>query len=149
MNRPTQALLVVMAAFLFLGPQIAKTEEPEEVQGDKRAKAPVSESTNRSGMRAYIDPETGELVGYRPPDRADVQVSERLRQALSRSDEGLESVTLPDGSVRVDLQGRFRHLNAARLDAGHELHTICVDHFSHLLEFIAPANSASEAGEEQ
>lgn len=37
----------------------------------------------------YIDPETGETIGYRRPEAAMLRADERLRQAMSRSHEGL------------------------------------------------------------
>ncbi len=145
MGRPMQALQMLLAVVVFLVPLFAMAEDPEKTQTAVRAKAPAPHSTSGAGLRAHIDPETGELIGYRAPGRADIQLSERVQEALSRSDEGLESITLPDGSVRVDLQGRFRHLNAARLVSGRDLESICVDHLLPLWEFIVASSSMNEA----
>ncbi len=143
MNKPPFIFNILFASVAMLAPILVCAEGPENTQ---RAEVLDRETQNRSGMRAHIDPETGELIGYRAPEATDARISDHVRNALSRSDEGLESVTLPDGSVRVDLQGRFRHLNAARTGSGHGPDSICVDHYSHLLAFIA-ASSPLKQGE--
>lgn len=60
------------------------------------------------GQMVYIDPATGE---FSTPSAAGVPMPEALRRpdpALSTSSVGLQEVVHPDGSVSVDLQGRFQ-----------------------------------------
>lgn len=97
----------------------------------------------RTGLSVRVDPETGEILGYRRAEPPAERLEQPLSEALSRSDEGLRQMTLPDGSVRVDLQGRFRHLNAARLGRSGEIEQICADHFHLLTGFL---NTHSEIG---
>ncbi len=46
----------------------------------------------------------------------DVEMAEFLKRTTNRSSEGLRKVTKPDGSMMVDLQGRFQHAMLSRLD---------------------------------
>jgi hypothetical protein len=67
-------------------------------------------------QRVYIDPATGE---FSTPAMAGRGLPDTLRRpdpALSTSSVGLEQVVHPDGSVSVDLQGRFRSRVYATVD---------------------------------
>ena len=76
-------------------------------------------------MRVSIDPETGELApGHVPVGKAE---DADLQESLNRSSEGLVEVHHPDGSVSVDLQGRFHNASMARIDSTGKLQTTCVD----------------------
>jgi hypothetical protein len=75
-----------------------------------RATAPLAAS---GGMVIAIDPETGRLV---PPSREQLlALTSREQNALSRSLDGLLQVRHADGSVSVDLQGRFQEFAVARM----------------------------------
>jgi len=82
-------------------------------------------SPGSAAMRVSIDPETGELVHGQVP--AGKPEDAQLQEALSRSDEGLVEVHHADGSVSIDLQGRFQNASIARIDSTGKLHTTCVD----------------------
>jgi hypothetical protein len=56
-----------------------------------------------AGMRIFRDPETG---GIAPPNAAESAALEN--DSNSEDMTGLTQVTLPDGSVMIDLQGRFQ-----------------------------------------
>lgn len=82
-----------------VGPEPADTVTQA---GDEQGAA-VRQRT--SGFRAYVDPETGQLI--EPPEEAP---AEPTAPALSTSDEGLVAVPspVPGGGNMVNLQGRFR-----------------------------------------
>lgn len=68
-----------------------------------------------AGMKIYRDPETGEFLSE--PPKGDPQSDLVLEQGAGNfSDEDLEMVTHPDGSVSVDLQGRFQLQIYATMD---------------------------------
>ena len=56
------------------------------------------------GMKAYVDPQTGELLPERPPDLP----PEPASAALDHSTAGLVEVPAPGGGSMIDLQGRFQ-----------------------------------------
>ena len=80
----------------------------------------------QSGMRVALDTETGTL-GLPSPEEQKVLDAE-LEEMLSRSTDGLQRQVLPDGTVRVNLQGRFQSASIATIDAQGHVHTSCVDH---------------------
>lgn len=69
----------------------------------------------QAGMRAYIDPQTGELA--EPPAGAS-SAAGTVNEAFSRSSEHLVEVqgTTPAGGVKVDVRGRFLSTFTATLD---------------------------------
>ncbi len=57
---------------------------------------------------------------------ADRELATSIRALTSRSDAGLQPTVVADGSVSIDLQGRFRHAHIARLGDDGNLHAQCV-----------------------
>jgi len=73
--------------------------------------APAAES----GLRAYIDPETG-TIGGMPP----------AAETPAQADPVFEEVVLPDGSVMVDLKGTGQEFFILQLDANGNRAVRCV-----------------------
>lgn len=97
---------------------------------DRAAKQPVAAPRptpplGGAGVRVAIDPATGEL-GLPSPEQARL-LGAAEEAALSRSSVGLHQVYLPDGTVMIDLQGRFMDYLVARVDASGKLRVGCVD----------------------
>jgi hypothetical protein len=91
---------------------------------------PVSEfAPGEAGLRAAIDPETGDLAVGADAMRlqADKTIDAQLRESLSRSDDGLVEVIYPEGHVGVHLKGRFMSTSVARLNDAGEVETLCTD----------------------
>ena len=79
------------------------------------------------------------------PTREQILSDPFLRNALSRSTEGLERVRRPDGAVKLDLQGRFQSISAARIGADGEVEIGCAETHDSLADFLAAHPSASES----
>ena len=92
-----------------------------------------------AAMRVAIDPETGEFVPA-VDKAADVQ----LQQLLRRDSDGLVEVVHPDGSVSIDLEGRFMNASLARIDADGELETICTTNHDHAQDFLSDEGAVRE-----
>lgn len=76
-------------------------------------------------MRAYLDPETGKLtVGAMPS--GEIELDAELQNALRYDDEGLQSVKHADGSVSINLQGRYQSVSVVKLDENGKF-TFCTD----------------------
>ncbi len=88
------------------------------------------------GMIVAVDPETGALV---LPSPAEVQ---RLRGAertgLLRSSAGLVEQRFPDGTVMVDLQGRFREFTVVQADPSGRPRFECVHDAAALERLLGP-----------
>lgn len=77
------------------------------------------------GMLIGIDPETGKLG--MPTREQWNQLSDLEQQRLDHSSAGLIEVHHPDGSVSVDLQGRFQEFATVRIGPDGKLIFQCVD----------------------
>jgi hypothetical protein len=71
------------------------------------------------------------------PTRERILDNEYLRNALSRSARGLEVIRHGDGTLTVDLQGRFQSISAARLGADGRIETICTARHETLADYLA------------
>ena len=82
---------------------------------------PATHQPMDAGMRIFIDPETGTIGG---PTQA--QLEEMAADAaLNQSTDGLVQVTMPDGSVMMNLEGRFQDYYMVKLDAKGRRHVVC------------------------
>jgi len=78
------------------------------------------------------------------PTNAEIMNNPILRNALSRSSEGLVFQRSPGGGVVVDLQGRFQNISVARIDADGEIRMGCADSHESLAEFLAAHPGSAE-----
>lgn len=149
MNHPCRGTLftIALAVAGFLPVNVIADETDDEPPTP--VQAPANERpSGQAGLRVYIDPETGEILDEIPPE-AQEQLERRARERypLNYSHEGLESVTLPDGSVRLDLQGRFRSFQAVRRNEYGELEHLCTQHPGGLHQFLHTHPGAEETGD--
>jgi hypothetical protein len=68
-----------------------------------------------SGMRLYVDPNTGEFLEA-PPEGVQVQMSQEEMAPFSTSESGLFEEDAPGGGKMVNLRGRFQEAFTARVD---------------------------------
>ena len=105
------------------------------------APRPIAAAPGRAGMVIEIDPLPGEIgVASTDPIPA---IPAALDPALDRSTRGLEVLTLPDGSQRVDLRGRFRSYSVATIGADGRLSTACADHPATALGLARAASTSN------
>ena len=85
--------------------------------------------------RVFINPETGKLggppAGVKPPG-----LSIATQNRLSRSSDGLQTQQLPDGTVLMNLQGRFQNMSVVTLGEHGEAHLTCSHSVDHLEKAI-------------
>lgn len=122
------------------------TKVTSVVRKAKAVTAPVAAVTivdqplPQSGLRAFIDPETGVLGA---PSTQQLEALEAQAE-INESFEGLEKVTQADGSVMVDLQGRFQEFYMVKLDAKGRRTTVCGRDPRALLDPVAPVVAPAE-----
>jgi hypothetical protein len=114
-----------------VSPAVAESAPP----ADGSSTSQVTTTPGSAGMWAAIDPETGDLIPV-PAGTVTKARDAELARMLSRSTDGLEEVVLPDGSVMVDLQGRFMNASVATIDENGELQTSCVDDADEALHLL-------------
>lgn len=108
---PTLRALLLAAAVL---------SAPLAVAGDATPPAKDKESAVNAGMRAYVDPETGQLTSA-PEKGAALPTPERRMELIERIDH-------PNGMVQVNFHGQAdEYMVAARKTDG-SLATWCAEH---------------------
>lgn len=77
------------------------------------------------GQDVQVDSQTGEIQPLTPQEAA--KLAEGLKPMLNQSTEGLVQVQHTDGSVSVDLEGRFQDVTVARVNKDGTVSQSCVD----------------------
>jgi len=125
--------LILLSTFTLGALGITRATADAAAQDDQQLSAATS--TGQSAARVYIDPETRKLGG--PPSGIEppgLSIAEQNK--LSRSEEGLEKRVLPDGTMLVNLQGRFQNMSVVTMTPDGETHITCnhsVDDVEHKL----------------
>jgi hypothetical protein len=78
-----------------------------------------------NGQVVGLDGQTGQ---YRPltPEEAQ-RLAEGIKPLVNQSDEGLKQVQRPDGSVSMNLEGRFQNVSVAQKNADGSISESCVN----------------------
>jgi hypothetical protein len=117
---PALASLAVAAALTLDPGQAAR---PRERAG--AATHPPFVRPGAAGRIVALDPETGRLGAASPDQMRDLRATAGVA-SVSRSEEGLVETRLTDGTVILDLNGRFQDYMVARLDRNGRLTYGCV-----------------------
>jgi len=131
---PHASPLAILLMTLAFSPAFAADPAPATAAAGASAApaAPVGrapETVVPGAMMMARDPLTGELRAPTAEEMAALGAGlSRAGQSLNYSDEGLKQVVLPDGTVMVDLQGRFMSTSVAFIDADGRLVRQCNDH---------------------
>jgi hypothetical protein len=89
------------------------------------ARTPGATPRGRAGMVVGIDPASGELG---PPTAEQLRaIQAGTDPSLDHSTAGLEVITFPDGSQRVNLAGRFRAYSVVTIGGDGLVHLDCVE----------------------
>jgi hypothetical protein len=101
-----------------------------------------------AGMVVGIDPLTGR-IGMPTPEQL-AELAALSPQALRTSGEGLVEVHYPDGSVSIDLEGRFQEYAVARVGPDGKLVFQCVNDRQALRRALrAPVTTPAPAAEDR
>ncbi len=137
--RSRQRLLALCLPLLAIVIIIATLPDASRILPSHAARQGIS-PYGAAAMRASLDPETGAL-SVNPTPAGSFKM---LDKALSRSSAGLIQKTQPNGTVSVDLQGRFMSASVAHIDAKGQLHTTCTEDLNEakrVLEGTSPQTS--------
>jgi hypothetical protein len=120
------ALLALAVVSLAL-PALAG-DEPAAAAQEEQAVAPATATAApvaAAGLVAYIDPATGGLTAT-PTEEQRAAMRNALAALVNDSGEGLVEVRLPDGSVVMDLQGRFQEAVVVQVAPDGTRHMQCI-----------------------
>lgn len=95
----------------------ARTPDPGAHAAGRALAAAPQTTAAEGGRMVAIDPETGQL-GAPTPEQIQALRPALERAVESRTDEGLKETRLPDGTVILDLDGRFQEHAMARVQNG-------------------------------
>ncbi len=121
------AVIVGAATITVVSKQLATRNTSTSVA----AKATTSDTAKKfvtvkvAGRDVQVDPQTGQIKPLTPEEAK--QLADGLKTMLNKSTEGLVKVKNADGSVSMDLQGRFQNVAVARVNADGTLEQSCVD----------------------
>lgn len=78
-----------------------------------------------AGQDVQVDSQTGQMKELTPEEAQ--KLAAGLKQMVNQSTEGLEQVQHADGSVSMDLEGRFQNVTVARVNEDGSVSQSCVD----------------------
>jgi len=118
------ALAAVSLALPALAGDDPAAAAPQE-QAVAQAPAEVAPPVAAAGLVAYIDPATGGLTST-PTEEQRAEMRAALAALVNDSGEGLVEVRLPDGSVVMDLHGRFQEAVVVQVAPDATRHMQCI-----------------------
>jgi len=121
------AVVIAAAAITVASRQLAtakvtKTETAQVTRPDAGKKYVTMKV---AGREVQVDAQTGKIKPLTPEEAQ--QLADGLKTMLNRSTEGLEQERHADGSVSVDLQGRFQNVAVARVNEDGSVEQSCID----------------------
>ena len=126
--------IMAVAVITVVSRQVVKGNGGDAGKGPNNAETPgtVPENSGEkygtvkvAGREVQVDPQTGQIKPLTPEEAK--RLADGLKVMLNQSTEGLVEVHHADGSVSMDLQGRFQHVMVARTEADGTLTQSCID----------------------
>lgn len=121
------AVVVVATAITVISRQKGRT-----AQAEKREEAKAATTTTRTfvtrrvgNQDILINSQTGEIKPLTPEEAQ--RLANGIAPMLDNSTDGLAQVRHADGSVSMDLEGRFQNVTVARVNADGTIEQSCVD----------------------
>jgi hypothetical protein len=115
-----------LGAMAAVSLRTSRAKDPAARQNNSQAVGNSrSNPSLRVGAQIPLDPQTGQV---RPLTQEEAQeLAAGIKQLVNQSTDGLQSVRHADGSVSIDLQGRFQSIAVAKRDEDGKVIQSCVD----------------------
>lgn len=113
--QPAAATLFAMA----MAPGAASSQDEQSDHQSEKNAAPAASG----GLRTYLDPATGRLIDHPPYGEPTLELSDEALYRFNTDHFGLIEERLPDGTLKVDLKGRFRAGSVATVDEDGDVQT--------------------------
>jgi hypothetical protein len=121
------AIVVAAAAITVVSRQVVKGKGPNAPQAgfaDTRSSKKYV-AVNVAGRQVQVDSQSGQVKPLTSQEAK--ELADGLKVMLNRSTEGLVQEQQEDGSVSMDLQGRFQNVAVARVNEDGSITQSCVD----------------------
>ena len=120
--------LIAIGAITVVSRQL-RADKSIQKTADVSAKANSSDkkyvTVKVAGREVQVDSQTGQIRPLTPQEAQ--QLADGLKGMLNKSTDGLVQQKHDDGSVSMDLQGRFQNVELARVNADGSVEQACVD----------------------
>jgi Tfp pilus assembly protein FimT len=120
--------ILAIAAVTVVSRQKARangaSEAERSLQVAKKSKGNFV-TVNVAGQDVQVDGQTGQIQQLTPEEAQ--KLAAGLKQMVNQSTEGLVQVQHADGSVSMDLEGRFQNVAVARVNKDGSVTQSCVD----------------------
>jgi hypothetical protein len=134
-SRRSALAIVVATIFLAIGAVTVISKQmvkAREGSNNQEKRLPVTQAANRNyvtvkvaGQDVQVDSQTGQIRELTPEEAQ--RMAEALKQSLNRSTDDLVQEQQPDGSVTMELDGRFQSVTVAKVNEDGSLSQSCVD----------------------
>jgi len=116
-------LLIAVAAITVLAKQL--TSANASPSRSASSEAPKYVTVKVAGQDVQVDPQTGQIKPLSPEEAK--RLADELKPVLNRSTDGLNQVRHGDGSLSMDLQGRFQNVVVVRRNTDGSIERSCID----------------------
>jgi len=116
-------LLIAVAAITVLAKQLTSANASPPQSGSSEASKYVTVKV--AGQDVQVDPQTGQIKPLSPQEAQ--RLADELKPVLNRSTDGLKQVRHGDGSLSMDLEGRFQNVVVARRNTDGSIEHSCID----------------------
>jgi hypothetical protein len=121
------ASILLAMVFLTVGVVVGTSKQKFGAKKSHSAATgiPVTNGAETATRKAQVDAQTGQI---KPLTQEEAQkLASALKELANQSTDGLKSVHHPDGSVSMDLQGRFQNVALAKRNEDGTVSQSCVD----------------------
>lgn len=131
------ATVLVISVVTALSMQSGQTQKPKVEEGksqvaNQRHRNYVT--SNAAGQTVVLDRQTGQTRPLTPQEAS--LLAEGIKQLVSQSTDGLVQIHHADGSVSMDLQGRFQNVLLAKKEDDGTISQACVDNLESAAAFF-------------
>jgi hypothetical protein len=119
-------MVVAIATVTVVSKQQSQTTSVNKAEKSKKTARKANFTTVKvAGQDVKVDGHTGQMAQLTPEEAR--KLAEGLKNMVSQSTEGLVQVQHQDGSVSMDLRGRFQNVTVARVNKDGSVSRSCVD----------------------
>jgi len=129
-------IAAALLAFSAAGVAVAQTATATESQPTLKVQKTQAAVPAGAGQQAALDPAAG-TAGEPTPEQIQ-SIETAMAEMLSRSSEGLQVVEWPDGTLTMDLQGRFQEMIVATVAPDGTVRIGCVNQPGQVRAVLAP-----------
>ena len=130
--------IIVAATALVIGAATVVSRQRTPLNNSEAKKASAELATAHSNAFSSLGQDVQVPIGQvKPLTQEEAQkLAEGLKQLINQSTDGLAAVQHPDGSVSIDLDGRFQNVTVAKKNSDGTVTQGCVDNRGAAAEFF-------------